>query len=111
RVEKETDMTNDQRTASATVEAEDILDPVVHALRHVLYRAMNEVSDAERQVANVSRVASVAVQAARARHAIGESGIDNLMEYLNPLLEDLDRQAASTSTDRALTIGEGKDTP
>lgn len=69
----------------------DVLHVEIHALRHVLSRLLREVDDLDTLVKHIPRVSTVAIQAAKARHQIGERGQGDLTAFLFPILEELDR--------------------
>lgn len=68
----------------------DVLHAEIHALRHVLNRLLREVDDIDMLAKHIPRVSSVAIQATKTRHQIGERGRDELMSFLGPILEELD---------------------
>lgn len=69
---------------------DDVLVPEIDALRHVLGRVMEEVSDAAAQATLISRVASVGVQAARTRHQIGGEAMAEIMALIGSVTEEME---------------------
>lgn len=75
---------------AATAVAERGLVDEIGALRYVLARLLMEEDDLSRLTANVTRVASVAVQAARAQRAISGDVAQGLTSALTQILTELD---------------------
>lgn len=71
---------------------DNVLAEEIRALRHVLGRLMREMDDLDTLARHIPRISSVAIQAARARHHIGEGGHGDVMARLRPILEELDRR-------------------
>lgn len=82
------------RHASADRVDDDVLGEELGALRYVLGRLL-EIDDVDMLAKHIPRVSSVAIQAARARHQIGERGRDDLMTFLGPILKELDEETLS----------------
>jgi len=70
--------------------AERGLPDEIGALRLVLARLLREEDDPSKLAANVARVASIAVQAARAQRAISDDVARELTEALTQILVELD---------------------
>ena len=66
------------------------LDEEIGMLRVVLARLLVEEADPAKLAAGVARIASVAVQAARARHALQGEQAENLTEAIAQILTELD---------------------
>ncbi len=75
---------------AATAVAERGLTDEIGALRYVLARLLMEEDDLTKLAANVTRVASVAVQAARAQRAISGEVAQGLTSALTQILTELD---------------------
>lgn len=80
--------------APAQYTDDGVLAREIHALRYVLGRLMREIDDINVLATYIPRVSSVAIQAARARHQIGEHNRNDLMAFLGPILEELDESEA-----------------
>jgi hypothetical protein len=83
------------RHAPAHSADDGVLAEEIRALRYVLDRLMREIKDLDVLVKHIPRVSSVAIQAARARHQIGERDRDDLMAFLGPILEEMDEGEAA----------------
>jgi hypothetical protein len=70
--------------------AEPGLDEEIGMLRVVLARLLVEEGDPAKLAAGAARIAHVAVQAARARHALQGQQADNLTEAITQILTELD---------------------
>ena len=66
------------------------LDDEIGMLRVVLARLLIEEDDPNRLAAGASRIVHVAVQAARARHALRGDQAENLTEAIAAILTELD---------------------
>ncbi|MGI8977064.1 MAG: hypothetical protein ACR2GS_10120 [Thermomicrobiales bacterium] len=75
---------------AATAVAERGLTDEIGALRYVLARLLMEEDDLTKLAANVTRVTSVAVQAARAQRAISGEVAQGLTSALTQILTELD---------------------
>jgi hypothetical protein len=71
----------------------DVLEDGIQALRHLLARLMEE-HNLELQAKYIPRATSVALQAARTRHQIGERSHDAFMTFLGSVSDALDKEAA-----------------
>lgn len=80
--------------AAIDVDSKGVVDEL-GALRIVLTRLVNEQQDLDELTANVTRVASVALQAARTQRLIGESATDLISGALELILNEIrtDREA------------------
>lgn len=83
------------RHASADRVDDDVLGEELGALRYVLGRLLREIDDLDVLSTYIPCVSSVAIQAARARHQIGDRSRDDLMTFLGPILEELDGETLS----------------
>lgn len=70
--------------------AEPGLDDEIGVLRVVLARLLAEERDPTKLAAGAARIASVAVQAARARHALQGQQAENLTDAIAQILTELD---------------------
>jgi hypothetical protein len=70
--------------------AEPGLDDEIGMLRVVLARLLMEEGDPAKLAAGAARIAQVAVQAARARHALQGHQADNLTDAITQILTELD---------------------
>ena len=77
-------------TEAAQAMSEHGLTEEIGALRVVLSRLVNEEQDLSKLASNVTRVASVAVQAARAQRAISGDVAQGLTSALTQILTELD---------------------
>ena len=75
---------------AAMAMSEHGLDAEIGALRVVLARVLTEEQDLSKLAANVTRVASVAVQVARAQRAINGDVAQGLTTALTQILTELD---------------------
>ena len=77
-------------TQAAKAMSEQGLADEIGALRYALVRLLAEEQDASKLAANVARVASVTVQAARAQRAISGDVAQGLTSALTQILTELD---------------------
>jgi thioredoxin-like negative regulator of GroEL len=75
-------------TLAPATHGPDPLDDVIEALQRVLGSLMADIDDIEKRAPLVARVATAAIQAARARHTIGGEG--DAARHLLAILETLD---------------------
>jgi hypothetical protein len=66
----------------------------IDALRLVLRRLLDQ-NDLEMQARHVPRVTSVAIQASRAQHQIGGRREADVLTFLGPVLDDIERELAN----------------
>ena len=82
-------MTSILRQAAVALSERGLTDEI-GALRYVLARLLTEEEDLSRLTSNVTRVTSVAVQAARAQRAISGDVAQGLTSALTQILTELD---------------------
>lgn len=75
--------------------APEVLAQEIDALRYVLQRMMKEINDVDVLATFVTRITSVAIQAARARHQISGEAPPDLLTMLEPTLSTLARDIGS----------------
>jgi hypothetical protein len=71
----------------------EVLHDEIQALRHVLARLM-EADDLDMLARHIPRITSVSIQAARARHQLGERARNEALALIGTISEELDEQIA-----------------